>query len=231
MDMTLAAPNLLLVHGAWHGAWCWEALTPELVRRGWAVHTVDLPSASADRANQAGMYDDARAVRAALERIGGPVVVLAHSYGGLPVTEAAAAASNVSRLIYLAAFLVDPGVSLNTAIADPLPSGHSGTLPPPPDPVAMLYADVPAVLADRAVARLVPQTIRSFNEVLSGPARTTIPSAYLVCENDQAIPATVQKTMAGRATEVHSLPSAHSPFYSMPAELAELIDVVATPAG
>ncbi|MER7811169.1 alpha/beta fold hydrolase, partial [Streptomyces sp900116325] len=38
---------MLLVHGAWHGSWCWEKLIPELTARGWHV-TVDLPSASAD---------------------------------------------------------------------------------------------------------------------------------------------------------------------------------------
>lgn len=121
----LSKPTILLVHGAWHGAWCWEALVPELIALGWRVATVDLPSASADPADNAGMYDDARAVREQLAALDGPVTVLAHSYGGLPATEAVAEASHVSRLVYLAAFQLDEGDSL---------AGQSGGISPSPTP-------------------------------------------------------------------------------------------------
>jgi pimeloyl-ACP methyl ester carboxylesterase len=223
--------NLLLVHGAWHGSWCWERLTLVLKAYGWNVSTVDLPSATEKGAN-AGMYDDARAIRDRLERIDGPAVVVAHSYGGLPATEAAAEATNVSRLIYLAAFQVEEGESLGNiarAAGDPLPTGLSGTLPPPENAVDALYGNTTVDIANRATDRLVPQTVRSFNETLTQAAWRSIPSVNIVCVQDRAIPPALQESMAIRADAVHRLASDHSPFLSMPSELASLIAAVAVP--
>jgi pimeloyl-ACP methyl ester carboxylesterase len=218
--------NILLVHGAWHGSWCWEKFAPELTATGWNVCTIDLPSATADGANDSGMHDDARAIREHLGRIDGPVVVLAHSYGGLPATEAAAGVANVSQLIYLSAFQLDEGGSLAgaaRAAGAPLGLADNGTMQPPDEPIDQFYGDVGRVSADRAVARLVPQTTRSFTEELTSAAWRTIPSAYVICEADRAIPAAMQESMATRATTVHRVASGHSPFLSMPAELAKLI--------
>jgi pimeloyl-ACP methyl ester carboxylesterase len=224
--------NLLLVHGAWHGAWCWERLTPVLEAYGWNVSTVDLPSASTDPSTNAGMYDDAAAIRERLERIDGPVVVVAHSYGGMPATEAAATATNVVRLIYLAAFQPDAGesvVSIVRSAGVELPTGSVGSLPPLEDPIPSMYGTTDGDTATRAAERLVPQTVRSFNETLTQAAWHSIPSAHIVCEQDQAIPRDPHEAMAARADAVHRLASDHSPFMSMPTELASLITTLAAP--
>ncbi|MFE7750335.1 alpha/beta hydrolase [Streptomyces sp. NPDC057428] len=215
-------PDILLVHGAWHGAWCWELLVPELTALGWRVETVDLPSASADPSNTAGMYDDARAVRRRLDAAEGPVTVLAHSYAGLPVTEAAAGA-DVNRLVYLAAFQLDVGDSLAGIAGGELPSGETGTLPAHEDPRTHLYADVTDEIASRAADRLVLQTVKSFSEPLTTAAWKTVPSSYVVCEQDRAIDPEFQKVMATRSERSYTLPTGHSPFYSAPGELARLI--------
>ncbi|MGW0299213.1 alpha/beta fold hydrolase [Streptomyces anthocyanicus] len=215
-------PVVLLVHGAWHGAWCWELLVPELTALGWQVETVDLPSASADPSNTAGMYDDARAVRRGLDAVGGPVTVLAHSYAGLPVTEAAAGAE-VARLVYLAAFQLDVGDSLAGIAGGGIPSGDTGTLPAHEDPRTHLYADVLDEIATRAADRLVLQTVKSFSEPLTTAAWKTVPSSYVVCEQDRAIDPGFQKVMATRSERSYTLPTGHSPFYSAPGELARLI--------
>ncbi|WP_055589130.1 alpha/beta fold hydrolase [Peterkaempfera griseoplana] len=216
-------PTILLVHGAWHGAWCWEKLVPELTALGWRVATVDLPSSSPDPENPAGMYDDARAIRERLAGLDGPVTVLAHSYGGVPVTEAAAGAVGVSRLVYLAAFQLDQGDSLAGQSGGQLPSGRTGTLPAPGDPVNYFYADANPEDAERAAARLVLQTVKSFSEPLTQVAWQTVPSTYIVCEKDQALPPAFQEAMASRSERSYRLSSSHSPFLSAPAELARLI--------
>jgi pimeloyl-ACP methyl ester carboxylesterase len=221
--------DVVLVHGAWHGPWCWEKLIPELGAERWDVLTVELPSASAGSDGHAGMYDDARAIRECLERVDGPVALVAHSYGGLPATEAAARAANVSQLIYLSAFQVEEGESLASTVR-----AHGGSLPavdnermhPPGDAIGRFYGGVARKEADGALARLVPQTVRSFHEQVTSAAWKAIPSAYVVCEQDQAIPAAVQHSMATRATTVHRLDSSHSPFLSMPASLAQVISTV-----
>ncbi|WP_433455114.1 alpha/beta hydrolase [Streptomyces sp. CA-142005] len=216
-------PAILLVHGAWHGAWCWEKLAPELTALGWRVATVDLPSASADPENTAGMYDDARVVHERLAGIDGPVTVLAHSYGGLPATEAAAGAANVSRLLYLSAFQLDEGDSLAGQSGGQLPSGDTGTLPANEDPVNYFYADVAPEDAERAAARLVRQTVKSFSEPLTVATWKAVPSSYILCEQDQALPLAFQEAMAVRSKRSYRLPTSHSPFLSAPARLARLI--------
>ncbi len=216
-------PTILLVHGAWHGAWCWEKLIPELAALGWRVLTVDLPSASVDPDNTAGMYGDARVIRDSLDAVDGPVTVLAHSYGGIPATEAAAGASNVARLVYLSAFLVEEGVSLSIRSGGQMPSGETGTLPGPEDPRAFLYADAAPEDAERAAGQLVLQSVKSFSEPVTTAAWKTVPSSYIVCEQDMAIPVPFQESMAVHCERSHRLPSSHSPFLSMPAELARVI--------
>ncbi|MEU8836313.1 alpha/beta hydrolase [Streptomyces sp. NBC_01550] len=216
-------PVILLVHGAWHGAWCWEKLVPELTALGWHVITVDLPSASANPDDNAGMYDDARAVRACLNGIDGQVTVLAHSYGGVPVTEAAATATNVDRIVYLSAFQLDEGDSLAGMSEGQMPSGDTGTLPVPESPAKHLYGDASQEDADRATQRLVPQTVKSFSEPLTAAAWKTVPSSYIICEQDEILPPAFQEAMSARSERSYRLSSSHSPFLSMPAVLASLI--------
>lgn len=215
--------NLVLVHGAWHGPWCWDLLTPELAKRSWSVSTVDLPSTSGDAA--AGMHADARAVREHLARIDGPVTLLAHSYGGIPATEAAGEAPNVERILYLAAHLLEAGESLVTPLGGAWFPPEADFVPGA-EPMEALYHDVPADRAREAVARLRPQSAKSFTEELTRAAWRDVPSAFIVCDDDRAMPELfVKRAIAEKmATAVRHLPGSHSPFLSRPAELAELID-------
>jgi pimeloyl-ACP methyl ester carboxylesterase len=217
--------NLVLVHGAWHGPWCWELLTPELEERAWTVTTVDLPSTSGDPA--AGMHADARAVREHLAKIDGPVTLLAHSYGGIPSTEAAGEAQNVARIIYLAAHLLKPGESLVTPLGGAWFPPETGFVPGA-EPLETLFHDVPADRAREAAARLRPQSAKAFTEELTRTARREIPSAFIVCDDDRAMPEPIVKRAITErmTTVVRHLPGSHSPFLSRPAELAELIDEV-----
>ena len=92
----------LLVHGAWHGAWCWDELAPKLG----ATATVELPSKGPERGD---LYADAATVREAIDAIDGPVVVVAHSYAGAVVTEGAV---GVEHIVYVTAFMLGVGESL-----------------------------------------------------------------------------------------------------------------------
>ncbi|WP_433557541.1 alpha/beta fold hydrolase [Pseudonocardia xinjiangensis] len=222
--------HLLLVHGAWHGSWCWQQLEPHLVADGWTVSTIDLPSV-ADDSGTAGMFDDARAVRERLDGLDGPVVVLAHSYGGVPASQAAAGAPNVSQLIFLAGYMLEVGESLASPVGWDLPEEGEGTVPPPPARES-LYSDLSDEDAAQAEARLRPQSIRSLTERLTAAAWTPIPSAYVHCEKDQALPPLIDRMAQERAAAVYRLPSSHSPFLSMPRELAPLVGSIAgTTAG
>ncbi|WP_433556768.1 alpha/beta fold hydrolase [Pseudonocardia xinjiangensis] len=217
--------TLVLVHGAWHGAWAWELLVPELAARGWRTSTVDLPSASGDP--EAGMYRDAEIIREHLAGIDGPITVLAHSYGGLPVTEVAATVPRVTQLIYLAAHMLDVGEYVLGPTGGPwFDPEETPLLPVPDSSTVLMYADVAADVAEAAVARLRPQSSLSFLEPLTRAAWRRLPSAFVVCDEDRIFPPVLAETLPPKADLVRHMPTSHSPFLSRPAELAELISEI-----
>lgn len=218
--------HLMLVHGAWHSARDWDALTPLLTERGFSVHTVDLPSSG--RGHVLGdLHADAAAVRAAVDALDGPVTLVGHSYGGMAITEASANLPNVRQLIYVAAFMLPAGMSVLQAV---------GGTPPPwwvidaehrtvdvTDPIAVFYQDCAPEVAAAAKARLGLQSLDSFEQPLTAAGWTTIPSAYILCDQDAAIPPVAQEAMSAAATTTVHMPTGHSPFLTDPAGLAQHI--------
>ena len=227
-----SAPTLVLVHGAWHGPWAWRRLVEELADLD--VRTVALPSVGPDLAALGDMHTDADAVRAAVAVVDRPVIVCAHSYGGVPVTEALADVPNVVGLVYVCAFQLDVGESLLSAVGGGAPSWwdvhRAEGYVDPLRPFETFYADVRPHTARGAVARLGHQALAAFEQPLTRAAWRTIPSTYVVCERDAAIPVVAQEMMAERADRVLRMPTSHSPFLSRPAQLAGILraELVAT---
>ena len=219
-----AGVQILLIHGGFHGAWVWEKVLDRLSALGWPAQTVELPSVAAKGQPRYGMHDDAVAVRSRLEAIGDPVVVVAHSYGGVVATQAAAGLANVSHVIYLAAFQLDVEDSLLGFVGEPAPwwivdddmltAGQQRET---------FYADVPLDDATRAINRLQPTTYSTVTERLTAAVWRNTPSTYVICEEDRALPAAAQEQMAKRATNTFRLRSSHSPMLSQPAEVAQII--------
>jgi pimeloyl-ACP methyl ester carboxylesterase len=214
----------ILVHGAWHGSWCWDKVIRELGDR--AVRTVDLPSVG-DPA--AGLDDDALTLRDAASAVDGPVVVTAHSYGGLVASRALAGLANVAHVLYLCAFVLDPDDSLVSAAGGaPLPwwvVGDDG-LVDVDDPARVFFHDVPDAVAAGSVAALRPQSYRSFNDKQLVAAWRTIPSTYLVATEDQAIPVDAQRQMARRCGTSYELACSHSPFLSHPDYVVSMLSEI-----
>jgi pimeloyl-ACP methyl ester carboxylesterase len=104
-------PTVLLVHGAMHTPWIFNPLRVQLALHGVNSHALQLPSSNPDSAATRGLHEDASTVRAAIEAIDAPVILAAHSYGGVPATWAAAEAP-VAHLVYIAAFALRPGDSM-----------------------------------------------------------------------------------------------------------------------
>src|SRR4051794_33952324 len=113
-DARMANPaTVVLVHGAWHGTWCWDAVTRRLDAAGVPNIAVDNPSVtwpSVERA-PAGLDEDADNVRRVLDGIDGPVVLVGHSYGGAVITDAGTH-DRVQHLVYVTAFTLDDGESV-----------------------------------------------------------------------------------------------------------------------
>src|SRR5450631_4224591 len=97
-EETMERPTYILVHGGWHGAWCWRDVTTELDRRDITWRSLDLPSAHDTGGGARDLVDDARAVADAANGAG-PVVLVGHSYAGAVIAEAAASIDRLTRLV------------------------------------------------------------------------------------------------------------------------------------
>lgn len=223
-------PVLLFVHGAWFDSSSWVEVANQLSDAGWRVRTVDLPSVAEIGGPRFGLHDDADVVRRAIKEIDGPVVVVAHSYGGAVVTEAAADLRNVRHILYIAAFQLDIGESLIGLTGNQNPDWWNvdGDTMLPDRPQEIFFNDLPREQAEHAWGMVKPFSMTAVTETVTAAVWHNVPSTYLLCERDNALPLAAQKMMATRATHIRRLPSGHFPSLSMPAELTQLIAEAAT---
>jgi pimeloyl-ACP methyl ester carboxylesterase len=237
-------PLVILVHGAWHGAWCYAGLQALLDRRGVASLAVDLPGHGASTLPLGDLHGDAQHVADVIEAWGRPVVLVGHSYGGAVITEAAVRTDPdrqlVRHLVYLAAFapLAGEGVMgalgsferRDVALGAAMRMRDDGTSVLDPDLAApALYGSCPPELVTASLPRLSPQPMATMVQPVTGDPRATIPSTYVVCTLDQAVHPDHQVAMAARCTHVVTLETDHSPFASMPDATAEVIHRIVRP--
>lgn len=236
--------NIVLVHGAFHDASCWDALIPHLEAAGHTVTAVDLPGHGKDTTALETVTLDAYAAKVvdALEAVGGPVVLLGHSMGGVVVTQAAdifiERGGDLEQLIYLTAFVPRNGQSLVDLANQPEGAGDmvqanvqvSGEPPigilPPDKAVETFYGDCSPEVAAAAVAKLGPQPILAFVVPVSITDDRKIDRRFIVTTRDKAIPPSLQRKMSTDTafTEVVEIASDHSPFLSHTDELAKILN-------
>jgi pimeloyl-ACP methyl ester carboxylesterase len=232
--------TFVLVHGGWHGAWCWHRVTPLLMRLGHAVFTPDLPGHGSDRtpAGDITLQNYLTSVGSILAEQRQPVILAGHSMGGIVITQCAEQwPDRIGALVYIAAFLPASGESLAG-----LAEGDAESLIPPNSvPTAdglavtlrdaalpeMLYADCPADDVALARARIVPEPLAP----LATPVCTTagnfgrVPRAYIECRRDRALPLARQRRMQAAlpCRPVFAMDTGHSPFFAAPQALVEYL--------
>jgi len=225
----------ILVHGSWHGAWCWYKIVSRLEEAGHTVIAVDLPSLGMDRTpiSEVTLELWTQSVCDVLDAQNTPSILVGHSRGGIVISQAAEQRpEKVEKLVYLTAFLLRDGELLmdvqgleNTALSKAMifsENNDSATL----DKKAVknaLYDECPA--EDVALARLLlaPEATMP----LSTPIHITeenyghVPRYYIECLRDKAMLPAVQKNMytALPCKKVLSIDTDHSPFFSRPEEL------------
>ncbi len=230
--------TFVLVHGAWHGGWCWRKVVPLLERAGHRALAPDLPGHGDDRTplQQVTLRAYAERVCEVARAQREPVILLGHSMGGTVISQAAEFCPDAVRtLVYLAAFVVPGGASLFARAMAGERSELSLHLRLVPEEGHMLVDDaglVPSFYHDcsaedvaLARARLVPQEAL---EPLNAPLELSdarfgrIPRVYLECLRDQALPLSLQRQMQAElpCSKVVSLDTSHSPFFSAPEALA-----------
>jgi pimeloyl-ACP methyl ester carboxylesterase len=242
--MTTSGPPFVLVHGAWHGAWCWERVVPLLRAAGRSAVALDLPAHGADRTPAAGVTLDAYVdtVLAALDARREPVALVGHSMGGTVISQAAERRPDrIARLVYLCAFLLRDGESLlDLATQDSESLLRTGLRFDPAAGVATLepgvaaeafYHDCPPAEAAAAGRRLVPNPMLPLATPLALTAARfgRVPRVYVECLRDRAVGLDLQRRMHGAlpCRTVRALDTGHSPFYAAPRALVDMLLQVA----
>jgi pimeloyl-ACP methyl ester carboxylesterase len=227
---------VVLVHGAWHGAWCWATLQAELDRRGVPSFAVDLPGHGVSTEPPGDLAAHVDHVTAVVERMApAEVVLVGHSYGGAVVSGAAPRVANVASVVYVAAYALLPDESVRSVVqhvgAPPALIGKAmqirddGTVAVDPDLATdALYACCPPRVAAAAVARLSPQALVTFRQTVQASPIGSVPTTYVRCLRDQAAPLEEQDLMAARCDETVTLDTDHSPFLSAVSELADVLE-------
>jgi pimeloyl-ACP methyl ester carboxylesterase len=224
--------NIVLVHGAWADGSSWSSVIERLQADGYHVTAPQFPLTS--------LAHDVARLRRVLALQDGPTVIAGHSYGGQVMTALGNDAPNVAGLVYIAAFGLDEGESLGGLLAQgpPTPAlahqfvDEDGFVWLTEDDFVNHFAgDVDPVKAKVLYAVQQPLSTSAFSDVMSVPAWKSLPSWYLVAEDDQALPADAERMFANRmgATTVE-IPSGHLAMVSHPADVVNLTEAAAAAA-
>jgi Alpha/beta hydrolase family len=233
----MAAMHFVLVHGAYHGAWCWDPLRTELEAAGHSTSAVDLPNEDPN----AGAERYADEVIAEVPKTPGEIVLVGHSLAGLTIP-IVAARTKTRMAIYLCALLPIPGVSFDAQQAD-FDTGFrpSETAVSNPDgsaswpergAVEAFYQDCDPTVALASARKLRPQQWRVTQEVTPLRAWPAVPAAYILCADDRVVSRAYSSHAAREllGVEAIEMPGGHSPFLSRPKELANQLSHLARDA-
>jgi pimeloyl-ACP methyl ester carboxylesterase len=218
--------NIVLVHGAWADGSCWTGVIERLQAAGHHVTAPQFPETS--------LADDVARLRHVLQLQDGPTVVAGHSYGGQIVTALGTDAPNAAALVYIAAFGLDEGESLGAllgqgptppALAHPVTDNLGFVWLPEDDFVTHFASGVDPARARVLHAVQQPLHGSTFTDVMGVPAWKSLPSWYLVAQQDQAIPPDGERLFAKRmAATTIEVAAGHLAMVSHPDETARLIE-------
>jgi pimeloyl-ACP methyl ester carboxylesterase len=227
--------RFVFVHGAWHGAWCWYKVLPQLERAGHEVLALDLPALGEDLTPLAAvtLQSYADAVGEALAARTEPAILVGHSMGGIAISQAAELyPERIQKLVYLTAYLLRDGETL-IGKASESPTRIAGLTVRSADRASntvnlemiqdIFYAQCPQEDVALAAQLLRPQAIapmatpQSLTEVRFG----RVPRVYIECLRDRVIDPVLQRSMyqASPCEKVLRIDTDHSPFFSRPDEL------------
>lgn len=226
-------PTVVLVHGAFADSSGWSIVAPALQAKGYPVIAFSNPLRGIDY--------DSQYLRDFLTTIPGPVVLVGHSYGGALITNAATGNPNVKSLVYVAAYALAEGESVQAAnalggghsdltdhlVLRPFPGAAEGDADASIDPAFFpeLFAqDLPKAVTKTLATSQRPGALSSLVTPSGVPAWESIPSWYMVAKNDRIIPPEAERAMAERAgSTVVEVNSSHVPMLSQPQKVISLI--------
>src|ERR1700744_2526832 len=226
MIMTQHIKNVVLVHGAFADGSGWKRVADILKNDGYKVSVAQPPETS--------YADDQKYTKAAIDPMGGPVVLVGHSYGGAIISEAGNN-PNVAALVYIAAFALDEGESC-ASIEQALPQASKAFKPDSNGNwwieqehfAADFAADIPKEQAAFMAVSQVPISTDAFTHKVTSPAWKDKPTWYMVAAADRSINPEQEGMMAKRANATTvEVNASHVAYMSHPKEAAKLIEEAA----
>ena len=232
--------TFILIHGSWHSAWNWHKVVPLLEKAGHRAIAIDLPGMGRDKTpiQEVSMKTTVEKICALIDSIPGKVILVGHSKNGIMISQAAEyRPDKIEKLVYLAAYLVPNGKTQREySIQDtegwlkPYVTQHpetgSHTLQ------AEIYREGLYHDCEEEITELA-KVLLSHEPVESGttPLQLTdenygrVPRVYIECTEDRAVTPFIQRKMYEETSceKVYSLPTSHSPFFSRPKELVEIL--------
>ena len=232
-------PTVVLVHGAFADASGWSAVARRLTADGYPVYAPANPLR--------GLQGDTDYLKSFLATIKGPIVLVGHSYGGAVISNAATGNPQVKGLVYVAAYALDQGETVDAANklgGHPEESLLLANVEPRPYPGApkgdadiyikvssfpkVFAADLPLRKARFMAIAQRPAAYFSLGTPSGVPAWKTIPSWYVVASQDKAIPPTAESYMAKRAkARTITVKSSHVAMMSHPGAVTKVIKAAA----
>ena len=222
-DVMNTKPTIVFVHGLWADGSSWNKLINPLAEKGYKVISVQNPTTS--------LEDDVAATKRAIERAGGDVILVGHSWGGFVISEAGVD-PRVKALVYIAAFAPDKGETVASLSESASPTALSGFLQNSNgyltlsrEGVAKAFAgDLDQKEQDVVYAVQQPAFQKLFSDVGLGAAWKTKPSWYVVASEDKTINPDLEKRMAQRANaKTTILKTGHIAMLSKPTEVLAVI--------
>jgi len=232
--------TFILIHGSWHSAWNWHKVIPLIEKAGHEAIAIDLPGMGRDKTpiQEVKMKTTVEKICQVIDSVPGKVILVGHSKNGIMISQAAEYRSDkIEKLVYLAAYLIpngktqkeysmlDTGGWLRSYVTQH-PETNSHTLQSTIFKEG-LYHDCADEITDLAKVLLSNEPVESAITPLQLSEENfgRIPRFYIECTEDRAVTPFIQRKMHTETPceKVYSLPTSHSPFFSKPKELVNIL--------
>ncbi|MBC8046055.1 MAG: alpha/beta fold hydrolase [Fimbriimonadaceae bacterium] len=236
--------TFILIHGSWHSAWNWHRVIPILEKQGHKTIAIDLPGMGRDKTpiNEVKMKSTVEKICNLIDSIKGKVILVGHSKNGIMISQAAEyRPDKIEKLVYLAAYLIPDGKTQREyslqdteGILKPYVTIHeqlhASTLLPEIYKEG-LYHDCEDNITELAKLLLSHEPIESGITPLqlTNGNFGRVPRVYIECTEDRTVTTFIQRKMYTETPceKVYSLPTSHSPFFSRPQELSDILCEIA----
>jgi pimeloyl-ACP methyl ester carboxylesterase len=236
--------TFILIHGSWHSAWNWHKVVPLLEKAGHKAIAIDLPGMGRDKSpiQEVKMKTTVEKLCQLIDSISGKVILVGHSKNGIMASQVAEyRPDKIEKLVYLAAYLIPNGKTQREySVQDTegwlkpyvtqYPETNSHTLQPEIYKDG-LYHDCDEYITELAKVLLGHEPVESGITPLELSEENfgRIPRFYIECTEDRAVTPFIQRKMYTETPceKVYSMATSHSPFFSQPKELTDILCEIA----